>query len=125
MKKQNHRKNNLRWLCDPSGIQTHNPHIRSVVLYSVELWGHSDFGCKGKDIFCNTKYFAKKYFRGISLRIIYHSMGLFYYNFLYVCAYLHDINALIWDVNSTFQTTIKQLSFDVINSCLFGCPYDL
>ena len=23
--------------CDSGGIQTHNPHIRSVVLYSVEL----------------------------------------------------------------------------------------
>ena len=27
-------------LCDPCRIQTCNPHIRSVVLYSVELMDH-------------------------------------------------------------------------------------
>ncbi len=29
--------NKLLLLCDPGGAQTHNPHIRSVVLYSIEL----------------------------------------------------------------------------------------
>ena len=31
------------WLCDPCRIQTCNPHIRSVVLYSVELTDHASF----------------------------------------------------------------------------------
>ena len=29
--------------CDPCRIQTCNPHIRSVVLYSVELTDHASF----------------------------------------------------------------------------------
>ena len=38
--------------CDRGGIQTRNPHIRSVVLYSVELRSHcfSLSECKDKAI---------------------------------------------------------------------------
>ena len=31
------------FVCDPCRIQTCNPHIRSVVLYSVELTDHASF----------------------------------------------------------------------------------
>ena len=42
--KKNHAKNKfLRDFCDPCRIQTCNPHIRSVVLYSVELTDHASF----------------------------------------------------------------------------------
>ena len=48
--------------CDPCRIQTCNPHIRSVVLYSVELTDHcfSKAGAKVLLFFDMTKYFAKK-----------------------------------------------------------------
>ena len=43
----------MSWLRDPCRIQTCNPHIRSVVLYSVELTDHCFFksGCKGTAFF--------------------------------------------------------------------------
>ena len=48
--------------CDPCRIQTCNPHIRSVVLYSVELTDHcfSKAGAKLLLFFELTKFFSKK-----------------------------------------------------------------
>ena len=49
--------------CDPCRIQTCNPHIRSVVLYSVELTDHCFFSKAGAKVllfFDMTKYFVKK-----------------------------------------------------------------
>ena len=50
------------FVCDPCRIQTCNPHIRSVVLYSVELTDHcfSKAGAKVLLFFDMTKYFGKK-----------------------------------------------------------------
>ena len=53
----------LSWLRDPCRIQTCNPHIRSVVLYSVELTDHCSFSKAGAKVllfFDMTKYFCKK-----------------------------------------------------------------
>ena len=51
-----------RSFCDPCRIQTCNPHIRSVVLYSVELTDHcfSKAGAKVLLFFDMTKFFNKK-----------------------------------------------------------------
>ena len=49
--------------CDPCRIQTCNPHIRSVVLYSVELTDHCFFSKASAKVllfFDMTKYFEKK-----------------------------------------------------------------
>ena len=49
--------------CDPCRIQTCNPHIRSVVLYSVELTDHYFFSKASAKVllfFDMTKYFGKK-----------------------------------------------------------------
>ena len=50
------------FVCDPCRIQTCNPHIRSVVLYSVELTDHcfSKASAKVLLFFDMTKYFGKK-----------------------------------------------------------------
>ena len=51
----------LTSLRDPCRIQTCNPHIRSVVLYSVELMDRfSKAGAKVLHFFDMTKYFGKK-----------------------------------------------------------------
>ena len=50
------------FLCDPCRIQTCNPHIRSVVLYSVELTDHCFSKATAKVLlfFEMTKFFCKK-----------------------------------------------------------------
>ena len=51
------------FVCDPCRIQTCNPHIRSVVLYSVELTDHCFFSKASAKVllfFELTKYFGKK-----------------------------------------------------------------
>ena len=51
------------FVCDPCRIQTCNPHIRSVVLYSVELTDHCFFSKASAKVllfFDMTKYFGKK-----------------------------------------------------------------
>ena len=53
----------LFFVCDPCRIQTCNPHIRSVVLYSVELTDHCFFSKASAKVllfFDMTKYFGKK-----------------------------------------------------------------
>ncbi len=51
----------LTSLRDPCRIQTCNPHIRSVVLYSVELMDRFlKAGAKVLHFFDMTKYFGKK-----------------------------------------------------------------
>ena len=51
------------FVCDPCRIQTCNPHIRSVVLYSVELTDHCFFSKASAKVllfFDMTKFLSKK-----------------------------------------------------------------
>ena len=48
--------------CDPCRIQTCNPHIRSVVLYSVELTDHCFVSKAGAKVL--QKIHIRKFFKG-------------------------------------------------------------